>query len=59
MIPDLVISESDSIRPEYINYDFKSINNKRLVLIDETKWINRVDSPKVIKYCKMYIFKKE
>lgn len=56
-IPDIQISEKDTSRIEYLNLDIKSIDRNRLVLVDETKWIDRVGLPS-LKFNKVYIYKK-
>jgi len=59
MIPDIEVSGSDTIRPSYMIMDIKSFDRNRLILISETKWIDRIDSLKSIKYCEMYIYNKK
>lgn len=57
-IPDILVSEKETIRLEYINLDILSIQENRLVLIDETKWLDR-DSLPSVQFEKVYIYKKK
>jgi len=57
-IPDIQISGNDTVRIEYMDLDIVSLQGNRLVLIDETKWINR-DSLPSLRFNKVYIYKKK
>jgi len=56
-VPDLLISGKDTIRKKCKNYDLVSLDNDRLVLIEETQWIPRELLPVLI-YNKIKIYKK-
>lgn len=56
-VPDLQISGKDTIRKKCKNYDLVSLDNDRLVLIEETQWIPR-ERLTVLIYNKIKIYKK-
>jgi hypothetical protein len=57
-IPDIQVSEKDTIRIGYLNLDIVCLQGNRLVLIDETQWIDR-DSLPSLRFNKTYIYKKK
>jgi hypothetical protein len=57
-IPDIQVSEKDTIRIGYMNLDIVSLQKDRLMLIDKTKWIDR-DSLPSLGFNKVYIYKKK
>ena len=57
-IPDIQISGKDAVRIEYMNLDIVSVQENRLVLIDETKWIDR-DSLPSLQFDKVFIYKRK
>jgi hypothetical protein len=57
-IPDIEVTDKDTIRTKYMNMDIVSLQENRLVLIDETKWIDRDHLPS-LQFNKVTIYKKE
>lgn len=57
-VPDLQISGNDTVRIEYMNLDIVCLQGNRLVLIDETKWIDRKSLPS-LRFNKVYIYKRK
>lgn len=56
-IPDIQIYGNDTIRIEYMNLDIVSLKRQKLIMVDETKWIDR-DPLSRLPYNKIYIYKK-
>jgi hypothetical protein len=57
-IPDIQVSGKDTIRIEYMNLDIVNLQKNRLVLIDETKWIDR-DSLPSLRFNEVQIYKRK
>ncbi len=57
-IPDIEVTDKDTIRTKYMNLDIVSLQGNRLILIDETKWIDRDHLPS-LEFNKIYIYKKK
>jgi hypothetical protein len=56
LVPDTVISESDTIRLSYDNFDIVNLTNKRLQIVRETEFINTDDIN--MRFNKSEIYKK-
>ena len=56
LVPDIEISEGDTIRIGYDSFDIVSITDKRLQIVRETEFINREDLH--IRFNKNEIYKK-
>ncbi len=56
-VPDIQITDKDTIRTAYMNFDLININSKRFQVVDETRWIKR-DSLPYIRFNKSYIYKR-
>ncbi len=57
LIPDLIITGKDTIRPGYMDFDMAGISANRLRLVDETSFIRRNSLPSII-FNKQYIYKR-
>lgn len=57
-IPDIKISGKDTIRIKYMNLDIVNLQKNRLMLIDETKWIDR-DSLPSLRFNEIQIYKRK
>lgn len=58
LIPDTIISGQDTIRLDYISFDLIELSDSVMVVHKPTKFINRVDDGRNIRYNEIMFFSK-
>ncbi|WP_158828487.1 hypothetical protein [Mucilaginibacter lacusdianchii] len=48
LVPDIQMSDKDTVRTEYINFDIVALSADRLHTVDQTKFIDRKGKPSII-----------